>query len=93
MAAGYVLLQGGPLVGPFEDVGRGESGMRGATGIRELTARFGRPMPNGTMLSIGDRVYEITDEGLRSVASGPAGSGMVGAWTGQYDAVRPGEMR
>jgi hypothetical protein len=81
MAKGYVLLPNDMLHGPYE-LSTGRSSMKGSTGVDQLIREYGGPVPNGTMLSVGDKVYEMGRDGLESVASGPAGSGMVGAWTG-----------
>jgi len=80
MASGYVRTPDGSLYGPYE-VTRGAGSMRGSTGLDELIDEHGAPIPDGSMLSVGQRVYEMGPRGPMPVADGPAGDGMVSSWT------------
>lgn len=79
MVDGYVRTPDGSLHGPY-GVSTGRGSMRGSTGIDELMSQHG-PVPNGSMLAVGERVYEMEDRGPMPVADGPAGAGMVSSWT------------
>jgi hypothetical protein len=78
---GYFKYKNGPAVGPFYNVGsRADVYNRMMNLANRGEAPEGRP-GSGDMVAVGASVHEVTDFGFKGVASGPAGDGLVGAWT------------
>jgi hypothetical protein len=84
----YFKYANGPTVGPFRNVESRLDVYNRVLGMANRgKAPEGRPGP-GDMIAVGASVHEVTDFGFKGVASGPAGEGMVSAWT-DTAVVRP----